>query len=340
PAPDSAISDDVEPSALQSAKISSENQVEVNPHRFSQNLGFGDTGMEVAAWQTFLEENGYPFMPKGVPKGNYGYLTEKVTAKFQKDHNLKDDGIVGPITRTYVNKSLFGQAPLKPSNLSKSSEFSNKMAEGATQVTIPTLYYDWCQYRFNLLSRVKTNKTNHLFEAIEQMKAVHAVKAVDPRPMLPYLPMAWQKKGFYFVPKDQSTPAYQVCLGKSLLIMEVLAGDPDIQWVIGQHRNRPRRDYNIQFLGDDNWKNQWNTHCWAEGQYNGKRYILDPSFHAVPILVSEDGTDSDYIPLYGANRHGVKVFDGRGRTVYLPQKQAPERERLTLASAKMPAQRL
>lgn len=59
-------------------------------------LEVGDRGPEVVEWQMFLKEHGY-FHAGVAPI--FGPKTYQATRLFQKDHGLRDDGIVGPKTK-------------------------------------------------------------------------------------------------------------------------------------------------------------------------------------------------------------------------------------------------
>lgn len=55
----------------------------------------GSRGEEVRSWQIFLNMHGYDC---GAADGIFGSKTEKAVKKWQKDHGLKADGIIGPLT--------------------------------------------------------------------------------------------------------------------------------------------------------------------------------------------------------------------------------------------------
>ena len=55
----------------------------------------GDKNEYVRAWQTFLNLNGYEC---GTNDGIFGSKTEKAVKAWQRNHQLKDDGIIGPKT--------------------------------------------------------------------------------------------------------------------------------------------------------------------------------------------------------------------------------------------------
>ena len=64
----------------------------------------GSKGDAVKEMQSILEELGYDLGPCGVD-GDFGRMTEKAVKAFQKDHGLKVDGIVGPLTKKELMKT-------------------------------------------------------------------------------------------------------------------------------------------------------------------------------------------------------------------------------------------
>lgn len=65
--------------------------------KFVETLRFGDRGPYVEKVQARLEFKGYPLKKWGVD-GDFGDETRSAVKKFQKEHKLKVDGIVGPKT--------------------------------------------------------------------------------------------------------------------------------------------------------------------------------------------------------------------------------------------------
>jgi len=70
-------------------------------YTFTKTLKLKSRGDEVKELQKYLNENKYP---SGSADGIFGPLTLKAVKDFQKDHNLKPDGIVGPNTRKIINQ--------------------------------------------------------------------------------------------------------------------------------------------------------------------------------------------------------------------------------------------
>ena len=73
-------------------------------------LKVGSTGDDVKLLQAYLEDYGYLTMPKGVNYGKYGPLTYDAVMKYQKDHKLEQDGIVGNDTWKSMNLLLLSKA--------------------------------------------------------------------------------------------------------------------------------------------------------------------------------------------------------------------------------------
>ena len=71
----------------------------------SSLLGKGDEGPEVEQLQKNLIKLGYSCGSWGAD-GDFGNDTEKAVLKFQREHNLDADGIVGPLTQAAIEKAL------------------------------------------------------------------------------------------------------------------------------------------------------------------------------------------------------------------------------------------
>ena len=74
------------------------------PHIFTKTLKLNNKGDEVKYLQIYLNTHGYTVAKKGVgslgkESNLFGPATKKALMKFQKDHNLKPDGILGPKSR-------------------------------------------------------------------------------------------------------------------------------------------------------------------------------------------------------------------------------------------------
>ncbi|KAA0547670.1 peptidoglycan-binding protein [Bacillus sp. BGMRC 2118] len=61
----------------------------------------GDKGASVTALQKRILALGYN-LPKYGADGHFGDETEEAVKQFQRDHNINDDGIVGPITSRHL----------------------------------------------------------------------------------------------------------------------------------------------------------------------------------------------------------------------------------------------
>lgn len=68
-------------------------------------LSIGDTGENVRKLQEQLVKLGYNVGSKG-PDGDFGSKTYAVVIDFQRKHNLKDDGIVGPLTENAIKEAI------------------------------------------------------------------------------------------------------------------------------------------------------------------------------------------------------------------------------------------
>lgn len=68
-------------------------------------LSKGDKGKDVRELQAQLLTLGYDLGSYGAD-GDFGKATEKAVKKFQKDHGLQQDGIVGPQTQAEIDESL------------------------------------------------------------------------------------------------------------------------------------------------------------------------------------------------------------------------------------------
>lgn len=68
-------------------------------------LKHGSRGDAVKTLQENLIKLGYDCGPDGAD-GQFGYNTLKAVTKFQKEHNLEVDGVVGPLTQAAIQKAL------------------------------------------------------------------------------------------------------------------------------------------------------------------------------------------------------------------------------------------
>ncbi len=65
-----------------------------------RTMKLGSVGTDVAQMQMRLKSGGYLL---GNADGIFGVLTQQAVIKFQKDHNIKQDGLVGAITLELIN---------------------------------------------------------------------------------------------------------------------------------------------------------------------------------------------------------------------------------------------
>jgi putative peptidoglycan binding protein len=72
----------------------------------AQTLSPGDTGAQVKLLQQALNQLGYSV---GTPDGSYGPATQQAVEKFQSDHNLGVDGVVGEQTLAALRQALAAQ---------------------------------------------------------------------------------------------------------------------------------------------------------------------------------------------------------------------------------------
>ncbi len=70
---------------------------------FTQLLSLGSTGSQVKALQQRLKDDG---LYTGPITGTFGSLTEVAVKKYQAKHSLEQLGIIGPGTRTLLNKGI------------------------------------------------------------------------------------------------------------------------------------------------------------------------------------------------------------------------------------------
>jgi predicted chitinase len=70
----------------------------------------GMTNTEVAQWQKFLKSQGFTISVDG----NFGKISTAVTKEFQKENNLKADGLVGPGTIAVAEKLGFNAGGVMP----------------------------------------------------------------------------------------------------------------------------------------------------------------------------------------------------------------------------------
>lgn len=84
----------------------------------------GMKGTLVAEWQSFLKSQGFAVKVDG----DFGKITTAVTKEFQKEHGLKDDGIVGE--KTWAAAKNAGHTPSKPKENGITAEMLQKIFPG------------------------------------------------------------------------------------------------------------------------------------------------------------------------------------------------------------------
>jgi sortase (surface protein transpeptidase) len=73
---------------------------------FPRSLNIGDSGADVSALQTALEQRGFLTMPPTVATGYFGALTSAAVSAYQASVGLPADGIFGPLTRASLITNL------------------------------------------------------------------------------------------------------------------------------------------------------------------------------------------------------------------------------------------
>ncbi len=73
---------------------------------FPRSLGIGDSGVDVSALQTALEQRGFLTMPPTVATGYFGALTSAAVSAYQVNAGLPVNGAFGPLTRASLITNL------------------------------------------------------------------------------------------------------------------------------------------------------------------------------------------------------------------------------------------
>ena len=73
---------------------------------FPRSLGVGDSGTDVSALQTALEQKGFLTMPPGIATGYFGALTGAAVSLYQTSVGLPAVGAFGPLTRASLITDL------------------------------------------------------------------------------------------------------------------------------------------------------------------------------------------------------------------------------------------
>lgn len=72
-----------------------------------RTLRVGVRGADVTALQTFLAADPTLY-PQGLVTGYFGFLTKSAVSNFQSRNGLTADGIIGPMTRPFLNVQMAG----------------------------------------------------------------------------------------------------------------------------------------------------------------------------------------------------------------------------------------
>jgi LPXTG-site transpeptidase (sortase) family protein len=73
---------------------------------FQRSLSVGDSGVDVSALQTALEQRGFLTLPPGIATGYFGALTSAAVSAYQTSAGLPAVGIFGPLTRASLLTNL------------------------------------------------------------------------------------------------------------------------------------------------------------------------------------------------------------------------------------------
>lgn len=100
-------------------------------------LKLGSFGLEVKTWQEFLKKSGYNIP---IIDGAFGPVTDSQTKAFQKANGLTVDGVVGPKTFKFADKSdptidLTKKWPKQ--NYDSMVEFYGPVGENQTSIDVP-----------------------------------------------------------------------------------------------------------------------------------------------------------------------------------------------------------
>ena len=104
---------------------------------FPRTLSLGDSGVDVSALQTALEQKGFLTMPAGVATGYFGALTSAAISAYQTSAGLPVVGIFGPATRTKLIADLATNSVLPYTGLATAA--TSSITEAVVQV-VQSLY--------------------------------------------------------------------------------------------------------------------------------------------------------------------------------------------------------
>lgn len=94
---------------------------------FYRSLSMGAKGVDVAALQTALEQNGFLVMPALVAKGFFGVLTAAAVVKYQTSVGLPPVGVFGPLTKAKLIAETIAAKPKFPSTAIAIPESTHQM---------------------------------------------------------------------------------------------------------------------------------------------------------------------------------------------------------------------
>ncbi|CDG65053.1 MAG: N-acetylmuramoyl-L-alanine amidase [Methanobacterium sp.] len=94
----------------------------VNNESIDDNLKIGMTGENVTELQTWLQVQGFY---TGRIDGEFGIYTEQAVKAFQQYVGIKEDGIVGPISREAMDDLVNGELVVDDASSSTSSSYSD-----------------------------------------------------------------------------------------------------------------------------------------------------------------------------------------------------------------------
>jgi LPXTG-site transpeptidase (sortase) family protein len=91
---------------------------------FPRSLGVGDTGVDVSALQTALEQKGFLTMPASVATGYFGALTSAAVSAYQTSAGLPVVGVFGSLTRAKLISDLATNSVLPYAGLASAATSS------------------------------------------------------------------------------------------------------------------------------------------------------------------------------------------------------------------------
>jgi hypothetical protein len=104
---------------------------------FPRSLNVGDSGVDVSALQTALEQKGFLTMPASVATGYFGALTSAAVSAYQTSVGLPAVGVFGSLTRAKLISDLATNSVLPYTGLASAATSS---VSGAFIQVIESLY--------------------------------------------------------------------------------------------------------------------------------------------------------------------------------------------------------